>query len=119
MAADEKIGEADILSRYCQLAIVRERRGQESTPGRGVAFRFLFAYVSIAFRAAVVKAVRLESSVRIMSHDCNLKIHNTLRRTFREQNRLRPLQVSKTARPGAPGLVRTSFCYNRTSLQST
>ena len=40
MAADEKIGEADILSRYCQLAIVRERRGQESAPGRGVNFAF-------------------------------------------------------------------------------
>ena len=40
MAADEKIGEADILSRYCQLAIVRERRGQESAPGRGVSFAF-------------------------------------------------------------------------------
>ena len=26
-----------------------------------------------------------------MSRDCNLKIHNALRRTFREQNRLRPL----------------------------
>jgi hypothetical protein len=39
MAADEKIGEADILSRYCQLAIVRERRGQDQ-PGRGVAFAF-------------------------------------------------------------------------------
>jgi hypothetical protein len=34
MAADEKIGEADILSRYCQLAIVRERRGQDQ-PERG------------------------------------------------------------------------------------
>jgi hypothetical protein len=40
MAADEKTGEADIFSRDCQLAIVRERRGQESTPGRGVAFAF-------------------------------------------------------------------------------
>src|ERR1700687_3900224 len=39
MAADEKIGEADILSRYCQLAIVRERRGQDQ-PGRDVAFAF-------------------------------------------------------------------------------
>jgi hypothetical protein len=39
MAADEKIGEADILSRYRQLAIVRERRGQDQ-PGRGVAFAF-------------------------------------------------------------------------------
>ena len=40
MAADEKIGEADILSRYCQLAIVRERKGQESAPGRSVIFAF-------------------------------------------------------------------------------
>jgi len=40
MAADEKTGEADIFSRDCQLAIVRERRGQESAPGRGVAFAF-------------------------------------------------------------------------------
>jgi hypothetical protein len=119
MAADEKTGEADILSRYCQLAIVRERKRAGISARARRRFRFLFAYVSIALRAAVVKAVRLESSVRIMSHDCNLKIHNALRRTFREQNRLRPLQVSKTARPGAPGLVRTSFCYNRTSLQST
>jgi hypothetical protein len=39
MAADEKTGEADIFSRNCQLAIVRERRGQESAPGR-VAFAF-------------------------------------------------------------------------------
>ena len=39
MAADEKIGEADILSRYCQLAIVRERRGYDQ-PGRSVAFVF-------------------------------------------------------------------------------
>jgi hypothetical protein len=93
-------------------------KGRNQRPGE-VYIRFLFAYASIALRAAVVKAVRLESSVRIMSHDCNLKIHNTLRRIFREQNRLRPLQVSKTARPGATGLVRTSFCYNRTSLQST
>ena len=59
MAADEKIGEADILSRYCQLAIVRERRGQDQPGARR--FRFLFAYVSIALRAAIVKAVRLES----------------------------------------------------------
>ena len=65
MAADEKIGEADILSRYCQLAIVRERRGQDQ-PGARCSFRFLFAYVSIALRAAVVKTVRLESSVRII-----------------------------------------------------
>src|SRR5882762_2219522 len=35
MAADEKIGEADILSCYCQLAIVREHRGQDQ-PGRGM-----------------------------------------------------------------------------------
>jgi len=35
MAADEKTGEADILSRYCQLAIVRERRGQDQ-PGRNL-----------------------------------------------------------------------------------
>src|SRR5207245_1908288 len=73
MAADEKIGEADIFSRYCQLAIVRERRGQDQ-PGARL-FRFLFAYVSIALRAAIVKAVRLESSVPIMSQDCNFKIH--------------------------------------------
>jgi hypothetical protein len=61
------------------------------SPGEVCTFRFLFAYVSIALRAAVVKAVRLESSVRIMSQDCNLKIHNALWRNFRERNRLRPL----------------------------
>src|SRR6266446_203690 len=42
MAADEKIGEADILSRYCQLAIVRERRGQDQ-PGRDL-------YISLFIR---------------------------------------------------------------------
>jgi hypothetical protein len=66
MAADEKIGEADILSRYRQLAIVRERRAQDQ-PRRDPYFRFLFAYVSIALRAAVVKAVPLESPFRIIA----------------------------------------------------
>src|SRR5258708_4042150 len=118
MAADEKIGEADIFSRYCQLAIVRERRGQDQ-PGARL-FRFLFAYVSIALRAAIVKAVRLESSVRIMRQDCNFKIHNALRRTFRWQNRLRyRFPGLENPETWAPGLGRTSFCYNRTSSQST
>jgi len=66
MAADEKIGEADILSRYRQLAIVREPEGRIS-PGEICCccclFRFLFAYMSIALRPAIVKAVRLKSSV--------------------------------------------------------
>src|ERR1700738_436668 len=65
--------------------------------------------MSIALRPAVVKAVRLKSSVRIMSQDCNLKIHNALRRNFRERNRRCPLPGPKTARPRAPGLVKTAF----------
>ena len=52
------------------------------SPGEICNFRFLFANVSIALRAAVVKTVRLESSGRIVSQDCNLKIHNALRRHF-------------------------------------
>jgi hypothetical protein len=42
MAADEKIGEADILSRYRQLAIVRKRRAQDQLRRR---FRY-FAFYS-------------------------------------------------------------------------
>src|SRR6267378_3766383 len=65
VAADEKTGEADILSRLsacnCQ--------GTQRTGSARAKFcnvRLLFAYVSIALRAAVVKAVRLESSVRVL-----------------------------------------------------
>jgi hypothetical protein len=82
MAADEKTGEADILSRfYCHSQLSGTQRAR-SARARSCTFRFLFAYVSIALRAAVVKAVRLKAAVRIMSQDCNLKIHNALRRNF-------------------------------------
>jgi len=75
---------------YCQFVIVRERRGQDQ-PGRNLIFTFsvrlLFAYMSIPLRLAVVKSIRLESSIRIISQTCNLKIHNALRRHFWERNR--------------------------------
>ncbi len=90
MAADEKIGEADILSRYCQLAIVRERRGQDQ-PGRGVAFAFYSPMCEYRSPCCRCQGGRLESSVRIMAINCNLKIHNALREIFRKRNRLRLL----------------------------
>src|ERR1700687_3431663 len=90
MAADEKIGEADILPR---LLSVRNCQGtQRAGSARAKSYlplsvRFLFAYVSIPLRLAVVKSIRLESSIRIISQTCNLKIHNALRRNFWERNR--------------------------------
>src|SRR5277367_2114333 len=45
VAADEKIGEADIPF----LAIVREHRGQNISPGEALYIRFLFASKSISF----------------------------------------------------------------------
>ena len=33
MAADEKIGEADILSRYCQLQLSGNAEGERISPG--------------------------------------------------------------------------------------
>jgi len=90
------------------------------SPGEVYIFRFLFAYVSIALRAAVVKAVRLESSVRIMSQDCNLKIHNALRRIFCEHNRLRPLPKSRKPRDlGRPVWSERAFVIIGLRLQST
>jgi hypothetical protein len=57
MAADEKIGEADIF--FSQLSGNAEGR---MSPGEVRSnFLFLFAYESIPLRAAVVKVVRTES----------------------------------------------------------
>jgi hypothetical protein len=89
------------------------------SPGEICSVRFSFAYASIPLRPAVVKAVRLESSVRIISQHCNLKIYNALRRNFRERNRLRLLPGLENREIWAPGLVRTSFCYNQLSSQFT
>src|SRR5260370_12317562 len=45
-----------------------------------------------------------------LSEDCNLKIHNALRRIFASKNRLQPLpRFSKTARTGAPVLGERAF----------
>src|SRR5258708_5246604 len=41
---------------------------------------------------------RLESSVRIMAMNCNLKIHNALREIFRKRNRLRPAPRARKLR---------------------
>jgi hypothetical protein len=55
MAADEKTGEADILSH-----IVREHEGRIS-PGESLYIRFLFANESIHSQSAVVKEICPES----------------------------------------------------------
>ena len=56
MAADEKTGEADILSRNCQ-----GTRRAGISPGEAYNFRFLFAYMSIPLAACCCQAIRLES----------------------------------------------------------
>jgi hypothetical protein len=50
--------------------------------------------VSIPLWPAIVKSVRLESAVRILCENCNLKICNALQRNFRDEIALRKRRLA-------------------------
>src|SRR5208282_266444 len=90
------------------LAIVREHKGQDQ-PGEAFAifaFRFLFAYESIAPRRVVVKIVPMKPWPEVQREGAQY---------FATVPASRHRLDSDT--PHRPG--RMSFCYNRTSSQST